>query len=57
MLTVESLTSELGLAVAAGGKVAGEREIRIDVVMRQVHHDVQRGCRFSWRGTLLRHVV
>src|SRR4051794_7020173 len=28
MLTVQSLTSELGLAVAAGGKVAGEREIR-----------------------------
>ncbi len=28
MLTVESLTAELGLEVAAGGRVAGEREIR-----------------------------
>jgi DNA-binding PucR family transcriptional regulator len=28
MLTVESLTSELGLEIAAGGKVAAEREIR-----------------------------
>src|SRR5262249_19076573 len=28
MLTIESLTSELGLKIAAGGKVGGEREIR-----------------------------
>jgi PucR family transcriptional regulator, purine catabolism regulatory protein len=28
MLTIESLTSELGLKVSAGGKAAGEREIR-----------------------------
>jgi PucR family transcriptional regulator, purine catabolism regulatory protein len=28
MLTVESLTSELGLEIAAGGRVAGETEIR-----------------------------